>query len=544
VLLALLLLAGACGGDDDNGGEDPGETPDETPGQEEGTPTPGGSVTYGLEAETNGGFCLAEAQLAIAGIQVARTIYDTLTAPLADGSLGMMLAESVEPNDDYTEWTITLKDGIQFHDGTPLDAEIVRDNLLAYAGKYPARSPLLFLFVFENLDTVEATGPLTVVAKTKTPWTAFPWYLWSSSRLGIMARAQLDAPDPECANNMIGTGPFTLDHWTVNTELVATKNDSYWMTDPDGNKLPYLDEITYKPIAEIAQRVNALESGQIDIMHTSDTEQIADRLRPMEEGGDFELFESDSFGEVNYIMLNSSTPPFNNKNARLAVAHAIDREFLRDARGGGLGELANGPFQADVVGYVEDTGFPTFDLAEAERYAGIYEEETGEALEFTYSFVTSESGTLTAQEIQTQMDAAGITMNLNPTGDQATAINEALAGEFQAIGWRNHPGADPDTQYVWWYRGSPVNFGRIDDPEITRLLDEGRSAAPEERQPIYEELNRRFGEEVWNLWGTWTIWGIANAAKVNGVLGNGIDGEGAFEGLATGHYVTEMWVES
>ena len=86
-MLALVLVASACGGGDDDdssgggGGGGGGEPTDE------GTPTPGGEVTYGLEAETASGWCLPEAQLAISGIQVARTIYDTLTAPDADGEI-------------------------------------------------------------------------------------------------------------------------------------------------------------------------------------------------------------------------------------------------------------------------------------------------------------------------------------------------------------------------------------------------------------------------------------------------------------------------
>jgi peptide/nickel transport system substrate-binding protein len=536
----MLLLAAACGGDDDGGGGGGGGG-DNDGQQDEGTPQPGGQVIYGLEAETNGGFCLAEAQLAISGIQVARTIYDTLTAPNADGELVNVLAESVEPNEDYSVWTITVREGITFHDGSALDAQIVADNLSAYQGLYPARTPQLFVFLLQNMEKAEATGPMEVTVTLKSPWVAFPWVLWASNRLGIMGRAQLDAPDAECARELVGTGPFMIERWTVNEELVAVKNPNYWRKDPDGNDLPYLDRIIYRPIAEIAQRVNALEAGQIDAMHTSDTEQIANRLRPLAEGGTIDILESDSYGEVNYIMLNSSMPPFDNKNARLAAAHAINRELLREARGGGLGELANGPFQEDVPGYVEDTGFPTFDLDLAKQYAADYEEETGQALEFTYSYVSSETGTLTAQEIQTQMRDAGIEMDIRPIGDQATAINTALQGQFQAIGWRNHPGADGDTQYVWWHSGSPVNFGRINDTEIDRFFDEGRES--EDRVTPYEDLNRRFGEEVYNLWGTWTIWAIATAPEVNGIMGEGPDGNGPFPGLATGHQVDEMWVE-
>ena len=86
------------------------------------------SSTFGLEAETTN-YCLSRAQLAISGIQVVAAVYDTLTVPNAKGEAVPYLAKSVEPNADFTEWTITLRDGVTFHDGKPLDADAVKLNL-------------------------------------------------------------------------------------------------------------------------------------------------------------------------------------------------------------------------------------------------------------------------------------------------------------------------------------------------------------------------------------------------------------------------------
>jgi len=551
LLLGLSMFAVACGDDDggDDAAPDDSEQPDEggtedsMPEDVEGDPVPGGDLTYALEAETNGGFCLPEAQLAPPGMQVAATIYDTLTKPDADGEIQPYLAESVEANEDSTQWTIKVREGVTFHDGTPLDAQVVANNIDAYRGAYPARTPLLFRFVFQDIESVQVVDPMTVQVNMLRPWTAFDWTLWGSNRVGIIAQAQLDDPE-NCGTNLIGTGPFKLDRWTVNEELVASKNPAYWQTDENGNQLPYLDSITYVPIPELASRTNALESGQVDVLHTSDTEQIAQRLQPLADSEDIKLLATDAYGEVNYLMLNSSVEPFNNKNARLALAHALDRQLLIDVRGGGIGQVAGGPFQEGVTGYLEDTGFPEYDLAAAQEFAAAYEEETGKPLSFAYTFVSTESGQLTAQEIQTQLADAGIDIQLDPAGDQATTINKALAGDFQAVGWRNHPGADPDTQYNWWAEGSPVNFGRISDPELQRLLDEGREAPlGEERDAIYEDLNRRFAEEVWNVWTSTTVWAIAMKPNVQNILGYGPQGgTGAFPGLGAGHDVTGVWL--
>ena len=69
-------------------------------------------------------------------------------------------------------------------------------------------------------------------------------------------------------------------------------------------------------------------------------------------------------------------------------------------------------------------------------------------------------------------------MSVEITVDQSTQIDSAISGDFEAIGWRNHPGGDPDEQYVWWKSassGNPINFGRFSDPEIDQLLDQGRT---------------------------------------------------------------------
>src|SRR5690349_9850057 len=108
ILFCITLVAAACGGDDDDsGGDDSGGNGANTTAADDSKPVSGGSVTYGLEAETNGGYCLPEAQLAISGIQVTRTLYDTLAAPDEDGKIQPYLAKSITPNADYTEWTIT-----------------------------------------------------------------------------------------------------------------------------------------------------------------------------------------------------------------------------------------------------------------------------------------------------------------------------------------------------------------------------------------------------------------------------------------------------
>ncbi len=532
-LVGVMVLA-ACGGDDDTASEGDDETPTT---QDSGEPTPGGSLVYGVEAETSGGWCLPEAQLAIGGIQVARAVYDTLTLPNADGEYVPYLAESVTPNATFDEWTIALREGVKFHDGSDLTAEVVKNNIDAYRGKYSNRSPLLFIFVYENIDTVEATGPLTVTVTTKTPWPAFPAYLYANGRMGIMGQAQLD-DDEHCDEDLVGTGPFVKTEWQVNDHFTAERNTDYW-----NQPYPYLDSIEFRPIPEGEQRVNSLESGEVEVIHTNNALSI-DTLRGLAASGDVDLVEGTEYGEVAYMMMNSSVPPFDNILARKALAYAVDRDALREIRTKNVLTNASGPFAPGSVGYLEDTDFPEHDLDEAKDLVAQYEEETGEPLAFTLTNNADADAQATSQLWKEMAEAAGMQVELK-TVDQAREIDDAIAGNFQSDLWRNHPGGDPDLQYVWWHSSSPVNFGRIADPEIDRLLDEGRvETDPAKRTEIYEEMNRRFADQVWNVWSQWTLWVIASAPDVHGVLGPDLpDGSAPFPGLSDGHQVAGLWVD-
>ncbi len=535
-VLALAMIAAACGGgDDDSGGGGGGGTTDE----DAGTPTPGGQVVYGLEAETLDGWCLPEAQLAIGGIMVAQSIYDTLTRPNAEGEMEPWLAESVEPNEDSTVWTITLREGVKFHDGSDLTAEVVKNNIDAYRGVYPTRTALLTVFVFEPIESVEVVDPLTVQVNLKQPWVSFDATLHGSGRYGMIAQAQLDDTST-CAENLIGTGPFTFVDWVPNQKFTAEKNPDYWATDAAGNQLPYLDSIEFRPIVEVAQRRNALESGEINAMHTSDADVVSE-LRGLAESGEVNAYESDEFGEVSYIMLNEAKPPFDNIKARRALAYAADFDEVNAILNDGIVTQATGPFAPGNIGNLDDTGFPTFDLDEATRLVEEYEAETGDELSFTYTTTNVQATIDQAQLLKEQAEAAGMSVEII-TVDQSTLIDGAIEGDFEAQGWRNHPGGDPDLQYNWWKTGSPVNFGKFEDPEIDRLLDEGRTTL-EGRDQIYEDLNRRFAEQVHNIWNWYTPWTIAMAPDVHGVPGEGPTSAEGFPGLAAGHPVTYMWVE-
>jgi peptide/nickel transport system substrate-binding protein len=544
VVLVAVLFAASCASNESSSSEDGGGT--DNSDEDAGTPQSGGKVVYGLEAETTNGWCLPEGQLAISGIMVARALYDTLTVPDGEGNFVPFLAKALTPNDDFTEWNIELREGIKFHDGTDLTAEVVKNNLDAYRNEYPGRTSLLFQFVLQDITGVEVVDPLNVKVTTGRPWASFPSFLYSSGRMGMVAQAQLDDAEG-CARNLIGTGPFKLVEWQVNNHLTAEKNPDYWRTDDDGNQLPYLDEIEFRPITEAQQRLNALESGEVDAFHTTDIATI-EELRDLADDGQVNLTESAKNAEVGNLMLNATAPPFDNPIARQAAATAIDREEVNQIISKGIPEIANGPFSPGTTGYLEDTGYPDYDPDKAKELVQQYEQETGQDLQVQISSPpepeTRQLVDLTAQ----YFEDAGMKVTTT-TFDQSELIQTAIQRDYQAITWRNYPGLDPDNNYVWWYGGgNPVNFMGFDDPEVNALLDEGRATAdPDERQEIYGQLNEEFAKEDYMLWASWTQWDIATDDAVHGVVGArppaDSGGSGDYEGLALGNDMALMWRE-
>ena len=552
------MVASACGSSSKKGGSNnngPTTTIGLKGGGDTGTPVEGGSLTYGIEADTSGGFCLYKAQLAIGGIQVARSVYDTLTAPGADGKIHPFLAQSVTPNADYTKWTIKLRPNIKFHDGTPLTAAVVKENLDHYR-----KDNQLFIFVFQDLTSVDVVNDLTLTATTKVPWTAFPWFLWSSSRLGIMAHAQMASQN--CNTDLIGTGPFKFKSWKFGDKFVADKNPTYWRKDSAGRQLPYLSQITFVPLEDGPKRLTSLESGDFQMIHTSGPLQIV-KIRDDVKNGTLKDTESDKFTEVGYTMLNATTLPFNHLSARQAFAQAVDRDLFNKVRNAGILTNASGPFAPGVDGHLDDAGLPTFNPAKARAAAAQYKQETGKTLTFTLSHTADPDTTKDAVFVQQQLKInAGISISLNPVPDQSTLINNAIGKKFDAVLWRNHPGADDDTQYVWWHcSNSPpvgtdpngaascdnvVNFGGFNDPVINSDFDKARQESdPAARTKLYEDINREFAKELWNLWAQYSLWTVAYKPNIHGVLGVKLpDGAGPFEGLSTGHPVDGIWCDA
>jgi len=529
----LALLAAACGGNDsESGGGGGGD--DTTTTAPVGEPVRGGTLVYAVEADTASPW-LPSAMICAAACHstVGRTIFEPLVVVADDGNYYPYLLESIDNNDDFTEFTMVVRQGIKFHDGTDLNADAVAAHIEA------TRTSALLAAAVAPITEVVSDGASTVTVRMNQSWPAFPIYL--NGQLGYVPSPTWTAAvaaGTASATEPVGTGPFKFDSYESgdNGRLTATRFEDYWRGDGPNSVtnegLPYLDGIEVRFIPDSQARSQALLAGDIDLVQTNNGVEISDL--EAEDGVNVTVLDSPYEYETGYFLINNMPEvggqpnPFADVRVRRALAYATNNEVISQTRTAGRFPPANGPFPPGVDGYLEDTGFPEYDPDAARELVEEVEAETGEPLVIAYK-TTNDPFNLTSAELYKEMwEEVGfeVTIDQIPQGE---FINQALAGNFQVFGWRNHSGIDPDQQFVWWSSttatGIALNFGRIVDPEVDRLLNEIRSNTDADaRKAAAEDLNRYFGEQVFNVWNTWVFWGLAHDDNVFNVEGTTIPG--------------------
>ena len=344
------------------------------------------------------------------------------------------------------------------------------------------------------------------------------------------------------------------------------RNEDYWRgpNGITGEELPYLDAIEAVVAVDIDTRQNSLRSGQFDAMHTANSDAISQLL----DDGGLEVTATSRYGDTSYYLLNeaegqeldpdgaNAASPLLNVHCRRALAHGMDRERMTEERGAGLVEAANGPFPPGSIGYLEDNGYPAFDVDKANQEMDQCLSELGtDHIEFSFNTTNDPFNVETGNLVQSMWaEAFGdqVQATITPI-EQGQYIGLALTGDFMAQQWRSHSGLDPDQQRLWWQKASAspigklaLNFGRFQDDVIDQAMQTIKSNPdPAARKEAAETINKRFGEQVYNWWWSWTLWGVATRPYVNGIerniLPDGTKGIGlAFAGR---HQMNEIWCD-
>lgn len=292
-------------------------------------PKPGGTLIYAMESEAD----VLDTQEAGGWVtwRINRHIYEPLIAQdltrtdVAQPPLVPGLATSWETSPDGLAYTFKLREGVKFHDGTPWDADAAKFNIDRMTDKnfqyYSARAAGFTYFQWQATKEVQIVDPMTIRVVQNRPFGEFlnQQVQGTGGPYMVSPTAIKTYGNDKIPEHPIGTGPYKFKERVPNEKITLERNPDYW------GAQPYLDEIIWRPMPEPAARVNALKSGEVDLIAVPPPDAIDDLT-----GSGFVLSIADGrkVPHIWYIHLNMKDPIFQDVRVRQALQHAIDKEGM------------------------------------------------------------------------------------------------------------------------------------------------------------------------------------------------------------------------
>jgi peptide/nickel transport system substrate-binding protein len=533
IALALVCLAPACGSG--GGGTASQEPTGDTIG-DEGEAVDGGSLVVGISQETSGWNPTFD-RWANMGALVGSSVLEPLATLDGDGVAQPFLATEWVPNDDFTSWTLTLRDGVKFHDGTSFDADAAKKSIDGAINGVLSGVALAGLF-----DEVTVVDDHTLQIDLLVPWAAFPSSFLAGQSALMKAPAMIDS-GAEGSLHPIGTGPFVFDSWEPDNSFVAVKFEDYWQ-----EGLPHLDRIEFRVLPDDSTRASSLETGDLDMILTGNASDAANLDPDYTVVKNWETEPAMLMTNVRPEMRGESNP-MSNKHARLALAYATDRAAIAAAIGEGV-DTPTSPFAPNSPwgAPIEDNGYPSFDPDKAREEVQAYLDDTGESeLRVTISGEGDVNTVTTLQQVQQQWEDVGIKAEIEAL-DTTALIQHVVAGAYQLAFFRIYSSPDPDQNYYFWGSATAkaegevsINFTGLTSPAMDDALERGRESGDfEARYAAYQDLVHDINEEAVNIWLYWTPYSLIADARVHGLADASQIEFGNFQPKT---WLGELWID-
>ncbi len=406
-------------------------------------------------------------------------VTETLMGIDYDLNLYPRLAAGIEQSSPTT-WRVTLREGVQFHDGTPLTADAVVMSISAISDEshpgYNARVEKLL-----DLAGMTPEGDSMVVFETNSPNAAFPWTL-SEPGIAILG-------DPSDAFPINATGPYIFKEAVPEQLYRVEANPNYRLG------LPGLEEVRVVVAGDPATAALAFEAGEVDMV-INYPETDFERIRSTGALG----FAAPT-ARLYFYTVNAASGPMANPLVRRAVSLAIDRQGIVDAVLSGVGGVPAGTVYPDGIVWAADIP-ATHDPAKAEELlteSGAVKDGgrwmlDGEPLEIdivTYSSRAALSPT--AELTQAFLSATGITARVK-VGEWGASNDAIAAGEADMFlqAWVTTPQGDPGAVLEALLKSDGgSNSGKYTNPALDELLEDGRLAFDQEmRKAIYDSVQQ------------------------------------------------------
>lgn len=421
---------------------------------------------------------------------VLNQIYDPLFRLDSEGELLPILATGYSYNEDGTELTVTLREGVTFHDGTPFDAAAVVANLERLKGSTGA----MRTGTIDWMTSAQVTGPFEVTLTMAEP-SGYALSSLASEGTLMVSPSAVEADPDGFGRNPVGTGPFQFSEWIGADTIMFERNPNYWQTTDGGDALPYLDGITVRSITNYATSMLELESGGaglLAVVNPQDFERVS-------ENPDLRLVEGPQT-LAQQMALNVTIPPFDQKAVRQALAYAVDSETLARAIAGDAGGAyptyvppASWSFDETLEGYGHDPERSKELLAEAGYEDGV---------SFSLLVIQREPDVTAAQILQQMVREGGFEMEIKILERQAWIGEVITEGTFEAsIFAGQHPRIDPHDS---WARSFITeqggNWSRHQNEALVDLIYEARdTVSREDRVALYRQVAEMALEESYIL---------------------------------------------
>jgi peptide/nickel transport system substrate-binding protein len=427
-------------------------------------------------------------------------VFQRLTRPDRDGKIVNELAQEFSPNKDGSVWKIRVRDGVTWHDGSPLTADDI-----VYTLKYII-NPATVSQGQHVLDSIMKPSGIKRIDKTTVQLTLFKPLAILPLSLSIYTIWMVKEGAKYPMNNAIGTGPWMLKKWVKGQSTLYARNPNYW------GHVPYLDELQMVLIADDTARLNALQSGQVDGISQLDPKLVPtikknDKLRVQTHGG----------GAFTPMTMFVDQAPFTDNRVRTALKLLANRPQLIDNALGGIGVIGN-----DVPNNFDPDKATLADIPQRH-----YDPEQAKSLlkqagqsDLKLTLVTStaapgmlDSGTLYAQ----QAKAGGVTVTIQNVPQDQFWNTYYLKSTFGMTYWGSRALDDYIAEAM--VPKAPYPETHLADPKFTKLWEQYRATLNDtKRHDLSIELQKYLHDNS-----GYVIWGFqsyidAYSAKVKGLV--------------------------
>lgn len=501
VLLVPVTLAAAC--------SSPATGPASSSGNGgsggSGTPANGGTVTVGLQNAPDA------LDPTVASTLIGRTVFANMCEKLYDIDSGLNLVPQLamslpQISPDGLTYTITLKSGVKFNDGTPLTADAVKTTLDWYrTNPLSVRASEL-----KQLTGETVTGPLTVQLHLAKPFAPLTSILADRSGM-VLSPAQLHKMGNNFAKDPVCVGPFEFTSRPSLDEIILSKSPYYY-----GKSAVHLSKVIFQVITDQSAMATDLESGQI---------QAADVIAPQDvaavkANSATTIVSNDSLGyqgiDINVGNVHGSLKTYGTASNPFAQHPALRQAFELSLNRDQINKVAfDGQFTPGCTPIPPESPWavqatcPAQNISQAKALVAASGVKT--PIPVTMMLQNSPEELQVGQVIQAMAQQAGFAVTLQPT-EFTTALSRAAAGQFEMFqeGWSGR--IDPDQNiFSFWYPGSGLNYSGADDPALNTLLNQARSSTDTGiRHTLYGQIVQRLqaDRDVIYLWHDKNILGL------------------------------------